>query len=97
MTPDIQLKDIFTLSDYDTYRSWAVENGYIIQEIEATEEGRQFQIVEFIEPERNYAEKRAIAYPSIPEQLDMIYWDKVNGTNLWQEKIAQIKAKYPKE
>ena len=27
----------------------------------------------------------------------MLYWDKVNGTNTWQEKIAEIKAKYPKE
>ena len=49
------------------------------------------------EVKQTYAEKRAVAYPSIPDQLDMIYWDKVNGTNLWQEKIAEIKAKYPKE
>ena len=47
-------------------------------------------------PEPTYAEKRLAEYPSIPDQLDMIYWDKVNGTNLWQEKIAAIKAKYPK-
>ncbi len=47
-------------------------------------------------PEPSYAEKRLAEYPSIGDQLDMIYWDKVNGTNLWQEKIAQIKAKYPK-
>ena len=48
-------------------------------------------------PEPSYAEKRAAEYPSVEEQLDMIYWDKVNNTNLWQEKIAQIKAKYPKK
>ena len=47
-------------------------------------------------PEPTYAEKRLAEYPSIGDQLDMIYWDKVNGTNLWQEKIAAIKAKYPK-
>lgn len=47
-------------------------------------------------PEKTYAEKRLAEYPAISEQLDMIYWDKVNGTNLWQEKIAEIKAKYPK-
>lgn len=50
-----------------------------------------------IQPEPTYAEKRLAEYPPISEQLDMIYWDKVNGTNLWQEKIAEIKAKYPKE
>ena len=47
--------------------------------------------------EETYAQKRLREYPVIGEQLDMIYWDKVNGTNLWQEKIAEIKAKYPKE
>jgi len=48
-------------------------------------------------PQETYKEKRKAEYPEIAEQLDMIYWDKVNGTNLWQEKIAEIKAKYPKE
>lgn len=48
-------------------------------------------------PEKTYAEKRLAEYPAISEQLDMIYWDRVNGTNLWQEKIAEIKAKYPKD
>ena len=47
-------------------------------------------------PEPSYAQKRAAEYPPIADQLDMIYWDKVNGTNLWQEKISSIKAKYPK-
>ena len=48
-------------------------------------------------PEPTYVQKRAAAYPAIKEQLDMIYWDKINGTNLWQEKITEIKTKYPKE
>ena len=49
-----------------------------------------------IQPEPDYKAKRLAEYPSIGEQLDMIYWDKVNGTNLWQEKITEIKNKYPK-
>ena len=48
------------------------------------------------EPEKTYDQKRRAEYPELGEQLDMIYWDKVNGTNLWQSKIAEIKAKYPK-
>ena len=48
-------------------------------------------------PDKTYSEKRLAEYPTIGDQLDMIYWDKVNGTNLWQSKIAEIKAKYPKE
>lgn len=49
-----------------------------------------------IKPEPTYVEKRQAEYPSIPDQLDMIYWDRVNATNKWQEKIAKIKDKYPK-
>ena len=48
-------------------------------------------------PQKPYDIQRAEAYPSIPDQLDMIYWDKVNGTNVWQSKIAEIKAQYPKQ
>lgn len=44
-----------------------------------------------------YCELRALEYPSIEDQLDMMYWDKVNGTNLWVEKITSIKQKYSKE
>ena len=40
--------------------------------------------------------KRLQEYPEIAEQLDMIYWDKVNGTNTWEEHITSIKDKYPK-
>jgi hypothetical protein len=43
-----------------------------------------------------YIRQRVPAYGSIGDQLDMMYWDKVNGTNKWQEFIAGIKAKYPK-
>ena len=48
-------------------------------------------------PEQTYTEKRQQEYPPISEQLDMIYWDKINSTTLWQDKISEIKAKYPKE
>jgi len=43
-----------------------------------------------------YADKRAKEYPSIQEQLDMQYWDKINGTNKWQQAINAVKQKYPK-
>lgn len=48
-------------------------------------------------PEHGYAEKRSVAYPSIAEQLDMLYWDKVNGTSVWIDTIDGIKSKFPKE
>ena len=46
---------------------------------------------------KEYQRQRASAYPSITDQLDMQYWDKLNGTNTWADAIAVVKAKYPKE
>ena len=43
-----------------------------------------------------YKRDRAKEYPSIQEQLDMQYWDKINNTNNWQTKVNEIKVKYPK-
>ena len=43
-----------------------------------------------------YDVARASEYPSLEEQQDMQYWDAVNGTTTWKDKIAEIKAKYPK-
>ena len=43
-----------------------------------------------------YQRDRAIAYPSIQEQLDMQYWDKVNGTTNWEDAIAKVKSDNPK-
>ena len=45
---------------------------------------------------KQYQRDRAKEYPSIQEQLDMQYWDKVNNTNNWQTKVNEIKVKYPK-
>jgi hypothetical protein len=43
-----------------------------------------------------YQRDRAVDYPSLAEQLDMQYWDKINGTNKWQQAINAVKQKYPK-
>jgi hypothetical protein len=43
-----------------------------------------------------YQRDRAKDYPSIQEQLDLQYWDKINGTNKWQQAINAVKIKYPK-
>ena len=45
---------------------------------------------------KQYQRDRATAYPSIQEQLDMQYWDKVNGTTNWEDAIAKIKLDNPK-
>ena len=39
---------------------------------------------------------RQSAYPSWQDQLDMQYWDSVNGTTTWADAIAKVKADNPK-
>ena len=41
--------------------------------------------------------QRDRVYPPIKEQLDLQYWDKVNGTTTWQDAIAKVKSDNPKE
>ena len=43
-----------------------------------------------------YQGKRQEEYPSLEEQLDIIFWDKKNGTTEWEDSIQVIKNKYPK-
>jgi hypothetical protein len=51
-------------------------------ELEAEYEAKQYQ--------------RDRKYPSIPDQLDMLYWDKVNGTENWLNSIESVKNRFPK-
>tara|TARA_R100001530_G_scaffold82266_1_gene57365 strand:+ start:55 stop:339 length:285 start_codon:yes stop_codon:yes gene_type:complete len=44
----------------------------------------------------DYQAKRATAYPSLEDQLDMQYWDKKNGTNKWVEAVDKVKSDNPK-
>ena len=39
---------------------------------------------------------RAQQYGSYGDQLDMMYWDEVNGTTTWKDHIAKVKADNPK-
>lgn len=48
------------------------------------------------EQQNGYKRARERAYLPIAEQLDMMYWDSVNGTNNWQDHIAEVKANNPK-
>ena len=43
-----------------------------------------------------YKSDRAAAYASVGDQLDMQYWDAVNGTTTWKDHVAKVKADNPK-
>ena len=40
--------------------------------------------------------QRDRVYPSIQDQLDMQYWDSVNGTTTWKDAVAKVKLDNPK-
>jgi hypothetical protein len=56
----------------------------------------------YVEPEPHWIDKRLAntengGYGSIGEQLDMLYWDKKNGTDNWEKHIDKVKSDIPKE
>lgn len=60
-------------------------------------DGKNVDAVMPIVPESKKIElARRLEYGSIAEQLDMMYWDAVNGTTKWIDHIAAVKEKHPK-
>tara|TARA_R100001082_G_scaffold39937_1_gene21005 strand:+ start:7494 stop:7784 length:291 start_codon:yes stop_codon:yes gene_type:complete len=43
-----------------------------------------------------YKIDRADSFASIGDQLDMQYWDAVNGTTTWKDHVAKVKSDNPK-
>jgi len=52
-----------------------------------------FEEVDFLNPDQ----ERKKRYGSIQDQLDMIYHDKINGTDKWVEHITKVKGDVPKK
>ena len=44
----------------------------------------------------DYKQKREDSYPDWKTQMDMQYWDSVNGTTTWKDAIAKVKSDNPK-
>ena len=45
---------------------------------------------------QEYARKRQVEYPSMGDQMDMIYKDMKNGTSTHADAVEVVKTKYPK-
>ena len=45
---------------------------------------------------RTYADDRKDAYPSVGDQLDMMYHDQIDGTTTWKDAIESVKTQFPK-
>lgn len=75
-------------------QQWEIVEKYSPEDKAAKLAERAIKEAEFKATE--YKRQRAAAYPSIADQMDMQYWDKINGTTTWQDAIAAVKAQYPK-
>jgi len=85
-------KPQLTLSNIADYQSYIDLHG-----VKKAEQEQAVQDAETAALAPEYQRNRLSEYGSLGDQLDMIYWDGKNGTNLWQEHIDTIKSKYPKE
>ena len=85
-TPNLDITDF---SDYEyLLEGHAAEKARLQSEAEQIEEDR----IEAM----TYADYRAAEYPGIGDQMDMQYWDGINGTTTWADAIKAVKDKYPK-
>ena len=78
------------------YANAAIIRGDVAYDVDGNEITYDNTAVESEMAKNAYKEQRAMAYKPLAEQLDMMYWDKVNGTTTWQEHIKTVKAQYPK-
>ena len=66
--------------------------------VEITEDadviGREWNGTGFMDV-RTYIEKRRAEYPSMEDQLDMMYHDSINGTTTWKDAIEAVKTQFP--
>jgi len=90
------LKDVILQDNSDGKSAFIAEwNLDIPQPTQSQLQALENEAIEY-ERIKNIRNQRASEYPSIQEQLDMQYWDKINGTNKWQQAINAVKQKYPK-
>lgn len=71
-------------------------DGEVAYDADGNEVSYDNDAVEALILSKVYIEDRSRAYPSIQEQLDMQYWDGVNGTTTWADAIAAVKTAHPK-
>ena len=49
-----------------------------------------------VTPEPTWEQLRQEGYGWWRDQLDMMYWDNVNGTSTWKDHVASVKTQFPK-
>ena len=91
--------------EYKSYAITVAQNNNVIEDMDInwagatpiSNEDLQAEYDRLIANEVNYIEPRRLAYPSIADQLDMMWHDKQNDTTTWEDAIAKVKNDNPKE
>jgi len=82
--------ELFWLDEGDDHARWLPDCTPIT---DAEADAIRAAAVQASQDAMTYAEKRAAAYPSITDQLDLLYH---GGMDAWKEAIEAVKLEYPK-
>ena len=91
-----QIMDGATWNFIDNTREQSKQNKNKILAQEANDQLDSAKLAAQTTPSKRYGEFRSMEYAPIQDQLDMIFWDKINSTDIHQTHISGIKKKYPK-
>jgi hypothetical protein len=56
----------------------------------------EIERLKLLKVQLKYRRDRLDEYLPLTEQLDLLYWDGVNGTTDWSDHVAGVKANHPK-
>ena len=82
-------------TDGDSITEWDINNTNEIQPTDAEIDAEIIRLQAEYDAQA-YARKRAEAYPSLSDQMDMIMKDNRDGTKTHQTACEAVKKKYPK-
>ena len=87
-------------TDIQQWWGWKnLEDGEVYSNIKLNDETAVMPTEEEVNAkiaELTVIENRQNAYATSTGQLDMQYWDSVNGTTTWKDHIAKVKSDNPK-
>ena len=96
-TPPIVSKNDSIFRLYSDVVSIAeVEGGFAAYDKDGKEVSINMSDVDADFAKIDYKNKRHEAYPDWKTQMDMQYWDAINGTTKWKDLITKIKSDNPK-
>ena len=100
------IEDALSLFHHEQWFTWKDHNNKIYENIVVTNPDVKLptekELTDALAKQQSdfdaqeYARKREAEYPSIGDQLDMIYKDMKNGTTIHAKAVEVIKTKYPK-